>query len=503
MVNAVDMVWQHATDRGSSTAVTGDDVDWSYDELRRRITSWAVRFREGRVDRGDRVLLIAATSAEYVAAYHGILAVGAIAVTVNATSTTSELSHFLTDSGAGLVVAGAESEGTARAVAQRAGIECWRLATDTVPASTEFTPESMPALAGAAIMYTSGTTGRAKGAELSHAGIIASAQSIIEALDVTAHDRWASALPLFHVFGQVTIMRTVLHAGATLALLPKFDGRALLEMTVADRITILAGVPTMWNAMVNVPEVFEKSDFSSLRIAVSGGAGLPREISRAFEQRFGVPLLSSYGLTETAAAGACDRNGRPTKLDSVGIPWPHVQMRILDENRRELAPGKVGELAIRGAMVMKGYWNQPEATNAVMHDGWFLTGDVGRMDAEGYVWVVDRKKDLIIRGGYNIYPREVEDVLYEHPDILEAVVVGLPDDHLGEEVAAVISLSPGAEFHGTDLRTWVGERLSGYKTPRIYHVVDELPKGSTGKLLRRDIDLAAVRTRGFHAGQSR
>ena len=501
MVNAVDMVWKHAADQGSALAVTSDDVSWTYEELRRRIASWAVRLREADVAHGDRVLLVAPTSAEYVAVYHGILAVGAVAVTVNSTSTPSELAHFLTDSAARLVIASTECEAATNAVAQVAGVECWSLATHTVREAPQFTPDDLPGLAGAAIMYTSGTTGRAKGAELSHAGIIASAQSIIEALDVTKDDRWAAALPLFHVFGQVTVMRTVLHVGATMSLLPRFDAQALLDLAVAHRITILAGVPTMWNAMVNVPQEFEKSDFASLRMAVSGGAGLPREIARAFEQRFGVALLSSYGLTETAAAGVCDRSGRPPKPESAGVVWPHVQVRIMDERRRALAPGEVGEIAIRGAMVMKGYWNRPEATAEVMHDGWFLTGDLGRMDEDDYLWVVGRKKDLIIRGGYNIYPPEVEEALYEHPDIVEAVVLGLPDDHLGEEVAAVIALRPGADFRGTEMRTWMAERLAGYKTPRIYHVVDELPKGATGKLLKRDIDLAAVRASGFHAGR--
>lgn len=495
MVNVVDKIWQHAEDQGTSIAVTSGDDAWTYQDLRDRISSWALQLHD-QVGQGDRVLLVAGTSADYVAAYHGILAVGAIAVTVNATSTASELSHFLSDSGARLVIASSEAKAAAATVAASTGIPCWDLEGRRDSGSTHFTPADMPPAAGAAILYTSGTTGRPKGAELSHAGLLASARSLTEALSVTKEDRWASALPLFHVFGQVTIMRTILEAGARMVLLPKFDSRALLELTATEQITILGGVPTMWNAMVNVAQEFEKSDFTSLRIAVSGGAGLPRETSRMFEQRFGVALMSSYGLTETASAGACNRHGRPTKPESPGIVWPYVQMKVLDDQRRELPLGEVGEIAIQGAMVMNGYWNQPEATAAVMHDGWFLTGDLGRLDAEGYVWVVDRKKDLIIRGGYNIYPREVEEVLYEHPDVVEAVVIGLPDDYLGEEIAAVIVLRSGVEFSSDEMRSWVGERLAGYKTPRIYQVVDELPKGSTGKLLKRNIDVAAVRSHG-------
>jgi long-chain acyl-CoA synthetase len=346
-------------------------------------------------------------------------------------------------------------------------------------------------------MYTSGTTGRPKGAELSHQNLVLSGQAVVEALGVSSEDRWASALPLFHVFGQVTVMRTVLHVGATLTLVPKFDGGALLDVTVDHRISVLSGVPTMWNAMVNVDREFEPGAFDDLRWAVSGGAGLPGEVSRAFLERFGCELLSGYGLTETTAAGACNRAGATRKEGSVGIPWPGVEVKILDMDRKSLPVGEVGEIAIRSEMVMKGYWNRAEATAEVMHDGWFLTGDLGKVDDEDYLWVVDRMKDLVIRGGYNVYPREVEEVLYQHPDILEAAVVGLPDDYLGEEIAAIIALRPGVSFDGPAMRAWVGERLSAYKVPRVYQVVDELPKGATGKILKRGIDRQEVRATGL------
>ncbi|WP_375001672.1 class I adenylate-forming enzyme family protein [Aeromicrobium sp. CTD01-1L150] len=498
MVNAVDSIWQHAERAGDRAALRVGDRTWTYADLRDQVSAWADRFAAAGVARGDRILLVAPSSAEYVPAYHGILAHGAVAVTVNSMSTAAELGYFLADSGSRLVIAAPDCEAAAREAVGPDGPDVWILAPGDLEVPADVPPPvDLPDDAGAVIMYTSGTTGRPKGAELSHRNIVLSGESVIEALGVSADDRWASALPLFHVFGQVTVMRTAFHAGASLSLLPKFDGRALLDLTIAHRITVLSGVPTMWNAMVNVDAEFEPGAFEDLSWAVSGGAGLPGEVSRAFLERFGCELLSGYGLTETAAAGACNRAGAPRKEGSVGIPWPGVEVRVLDTDRQPVPHGEVGEIAIRSEMVMKGYWNRPDATAEVMHDGWFLTGDLGKVDDEDYVWVVDRKKDLVIRGGYNVYPREVEEVLYEHPDILEAAVVGLPDDYLGEEIAAIIALCPGATFDASAMRAWVGERLSAYKVPRVYQVVDELPKGATGKILKRGIDRQEVRASGL------
>jgi long-chain acyl-CoA synthetase len=288
-------------------------------------------------------------------------------------------------------------------------------------------------------------------------------------------------------------MGTTLRAGATLSLLARFDAEGLLDLLRRDGLTVMAGVPTMWNALLHAAGDRTPADFATLRLAASGGASLPAEVMRAFEERFGCVILEGYGLSETTGAATFNGLGRERKPACVGIALPGSDVAIRGDDGQERPIDEVGEVFIRGPVVMKGYWNRPEATAEVLQDGWLRTGDLGTKDADGDIRIVDRKKDLIIRGGYNVYPREVEEVLYEHPDIVEVAVIGLPDDHFGEEVAAVLSLREGATFDATELRTWAKERLSAYKVPRVFQVVDALPKGPTGKILKRAIDTDAVR----------
>jgi long-chain acyl-CoA synthetase len=224
-----------------------------------------------------------------------------------------------------------------------------------------------------------------------------------------------------------------------------------------------------------------------LRVCVSGGAALPVEVLRGFEAEFGCMILEGYGLSETSPVASFNHPDLPRKPGSIGTPIRGVQMRVLDDTGRDLGPEQVGEIAIRGANVMKGYWQLPEATLAAMPDGWFRTGDLGRMDEDGYFFIVDRKKEMIIRGGYNVYPREIEEVLYEHPAIAEAAVIGVPDPSLGEEIAAAIALKPGAAVSADDIREYVKARVAAYKYPRRIWIVDALPKGPTGKVLKREI----------------
>jgi long-chain acyl-CoA synthetase len=237
----------------------------------------------------------------------------------------------------------------------------------------------------------------------------------------------------------------------------------------------------------------DATDFASLRLAASGGAAMPAEVMRAFEDRFGCVILEGYGLSETTGAATFNGLGRERKASCVGIALPRCAVEIRGEDGAELPLGDVGEVYIKGPVVMSGYWNRPEATADVLQDGWLRTGDLGTKDADGDIRIVDRKKDLIIRGGYNVYPREVEEVLYEHPDIVEVAVIGVPDEHFGEEVAAVLALRPGATFDAAQFRAWAKERLSAYKVPRLFQVLDALPKGPTGKVLKRALDAAEVR----------
>jgi long-chain acyl-CoA synthetase len=294
------------------------------------------------------------------------------------------------------------------------------------------------------------------------------------------------ALPLFHSFGQTCCMNNAIRAGACLTMIPRFDPAKALEIIQRDKVTLFEGVPTMYHAMLNHPER-ERYDVTSLRTCVSGGSAMPVEVMRGFERAFGAVVLEGYGLSETSPVASFNHLDREHKPGSIGTPIKGVEMKVVDDEDNDLPPGEVGEIVIRGHNVMKGYWNRPDATAEVMRGGWLHTGDMARVDEDGYFFIVDRKKDMIIRGGYNVYPREIEEVLYEHPAILEAAVLGVPDPAMGEEVAAAVVLRPGADADAEEIRSFVKERVAAYKYPRRIWFTDTLPKGPTGKILKRAI----------------
>jgi long-chain acyl-CoA synthetase len=341
----------------------------------------------------------------------------------------------------------------------------------------------------AVILYTSGTTGSPKGAQITERNLRACAEAFEDVLELGEADRFATALPLFHIFGQAVVLGSSLLAGASVTLQARFDPVALIDLLRRDRITMLAGVPTMYSAMVGAASDAGPEDFAGLRLAASGGASLPAEIIRRFEERYGCAILEGYGLTESTGAATFNGLHRRRKVGSVGIPLPGSEVRIVGEGGEMRAEGEIGEILVKGPIVMKGYWNRAEATAQTLRDGWLHTGDLGRQDADGDVQIVDRLKELIVRGGYNVYPREVEEVLYAHPDIAEAAVLGVPDEHLGEEVGAAVVLRPGAVGDPQALRSWAKERLSAYKVPHLLAFCDELPKGPSGKVLKRAINL--------------
>ncbi|MBF9071953.1 AMP-binding protein [Streptacidiphilus fuscans] len=507
MSNAAQPVWDHAESAPQRTALHGTaGQSWSYAALRDHASTVAARLRAAGIGAGERVLLIAPSVPEFVAAYYGVLSIGAIAVTANTMAPAPELEYIGTDAGISLVI-GWHAVSPAPAVAAAAvGVPYWELqrelagltaedltaeglATDEV---TAVAPVPAPADADtddtAAILYTSGTTGRPKGAMLTHGNLHACASIYQRIHRLGPDDRAGIALPLFHVYGQACILATTMRVGASLSLLPRFDPHEMLAVIRDRRLTTTAGVPTMWNALLHAAGDADPADFASLRLASSGGASLPGEIKRAFEERFGCTILEGYGLTETTGSATVQVAGRPVAVGSVGAPIPDCEIAVRSLDGAELAPGEIGEVHVRGPVVMKGYWGRPEATAEVLHDGWLATGDLGRIDDAGELHIVDRKKELVIRGGYNVYPREVEEVLYEHPDVVEAAVIGVPDAHYGEEVAAAIALRPGASPDAAALRAWAKERLSAYKVPHLVAFVDTLPKGATGKILKRAID---------------
>ena len=299
-------------------------------------------------------------------------------------------------------------------------------------------------------------------------------------------------LPLFHIFGQTACMNVAVAVGGEITLLPRFDPAKALEIIERDGVTIFMGVPTMYAAMLPCARA-RIVDASSLKLCVSGGAALPMEILTAFEKEFGCPVIEGYGLSETSPVASFGRLDMERKPGTIGTPIEGVEMRIVDDEGKALGVGDVGEVQIKGPNVMKGYWNMPEATaKAIDPDGWFSSGDMATVDEDGYFKIVDRKKEMILRGGYNVYPREIEEVLYEIPAVAEAAVMGIPHDDLGEEIVAVVSFKEGQSATTDEIQAYAKDQVAAYKYPRHVVILDELPKGPTGKLLKREIDLSGV-----------
>jgi len=340
----------------------------------------------------------------------------------------------------------------------------------------------------AVIIYTSGTTGTPKGATLTHANIASGAATGRELVDAGPDFVGLATLPLFHVFGMNSVMNVCLVARGLLTLLPRFEPEKALEIIQRDDVTSFAGVPTMYTALLNHP-AREDYDTSSLEICVSGGSAMPVEVLRGFDEAFGAKVLEGYGLSETTGMGSFNVRDQERKPGSIGIPVGGTEIRLVDDDGNDVEAGEPGEVVMRGPFVMSGYWGRDDATDEVMAGGWFHTGDIATVDEDGFYFIVDRKKDLIIRGGYNVYPREIEEQLYEHPAVREVAVIGVPHDDLGEEVGAAVALKDGEEATADDLRAFVKERVAAYKYPRVIWLVDELPKGPTGKILKREIEV--------------
>jgi long-chain acyl-CoA synthetase len=307
-------------------------------------------------------------------------------------------------------------------------------------------------------------------------------------IEFDADDVVFGGLPLFHSFGQTVGMNACIAAGGTLTLIPRFEPTKALEVLQRDKVTVMLGVPTMYVALLQHPDR-GSYDLSSLRMCASGGASLPVEVLRGFEEAFDTIILEGYGLSETSPVASFNHPKRVRKPGSIGTPVEGVEMRLVDADWNDTPEGEIGEIAIKGDNVMKGYLGNPQATADVMHDGWFRTGDLARRDEDGYYFIVDRAKDMIIRGGFNVYPREIEEVLYEHPAVGTAAVVGIPHPTLGEEVAAAVTLKPGESATEEELRSFVKERVAPFKYPRVIWLTAELPLTPTGKILKREIHI--------------
>ncbi len=442
---------------------------------------------------GDRVGVMLPNVPYFPIAYYGILRAGGTVVPMNVLLKGREVKFYLEDPGAKLVFAWHDFAEAAEKGAEDAGAEVIpvkpgefeKLLGDAEPEREVADRDGDDT---AVILYTSGTTGQPKGAELTHDNMLSNAKASQRLFGLAEDDVVLGALPLFHSFGQTCCMNACAVSGATMTFIPRFDPEKALEIIERDEVTLFAGVPTMYNAMLN-SDAREKFDHSSLKLCASGGSAMPGELMRGFEKAFDCKILEGYGLSETSPVASFNHPDKERKVGSIGTPIEGVEMKLVDDDGNDVEPGEVGEIAIKGLNVMKGYWNKPEETDEAIVDGWFLSGDMGKVDEDGYFFIVDRKKELIIRGGYNVYPREIEEVLYEHEGVLEAAVIGVPDDSMGEEVGAAVVLKQGQDVSADDLKAYVKEEVANYKYPRKIWFVDELPKGPTGKILKREIEV--------------
>ena len=467
----------------------------TYAALDRAARGVARELRERGVQPGEHVAVMIPNVPEFTIAYFGILYAGCAVVPLNVLLAAPEVTYHLQDSQARLLVAHPLFADPASRGASAAGVPLvWSSGEAAAHESLVAWAQGAPiealhpteATDTAVLLYTSGTTGRPKGAELTHSNLLLNCALVIPRLLPAGPDQVALAtLPLFHSFGQTCIQNATIAFGGTFTLLPRFTPEEALAIMERDRVTLFAGVPTMYFALLQ--HSGRSHDLSSLRFCMTGGAAMPVEVMKAFEARYPVKVLEGYGLSETSPVASFNVLDKPRVPGSIGYPVWGVEMAVLDDADRPLPDGQPGEICIRGHNVRKGYWRRPEATKEALRSGWFHSGDIGIRAPEGYYTIVDRKKDMIIRGGFNVYPREVEEVLYAHPAVAEAAVVGVPHESLGEEVKAVIALKAGQTLAPEAVIAFCKERLAAYKYPRLVELLPSLPKGPTGKILKREL----------------
>ncbi|MGD9989707.1 long-chain-fatty-acid--CoA ligase [Pseudonocardia sp.] len=493
MTNLAENLVATATAHPDRVAIRLDDVELSYAHLHAAAARVAGMLAAQGISPGDRVGIVLPNLPAFPILFHGALLAGATVVPMNPLLKEREVEYYLRDSGMSLVF-GWDSGGDAVAsAAGTVGIPAVLVGPMGPDAAQLGDAAPAPDAVGrddsdtAVILYTSGTTGQPKGAELTHANLRSNtATTASSVLSLGTDDVIMGCLPLFHVFGLTCGLNAAVSVGATLTLIPRFDPAKALAVVARDKVTVFEGVPTMYAAMLHHPDA-DGADMSTLRTCASGGSAMPVEIMRAFEEKFGCMVLEGYGLSETSPVASFNQPHRDRKPGSIGFEIPGCEMRVVDDNGADVGVDTPGEIVIRGENVMKGYWGRPDATAEAIPDGWFRSGDIATKDADGYYFIVDRKKDLIIRGGYNVYPREVEEALYEHPAVAEAAVVGIPHPEWGEEVGAAVALKAGEKADPDELRDFVKDRLAAYKYPRRIWLVEELPKGPTGKILRREV----------------
>lgn len=514
MLNLSALLESSARDYPDRDAVVFGETRLTYAQLNGAANQIANALVAGGLQPGDTVALSCPNLPYFPMVYYGVLKAGGVVVPLNVLLKGREVAYHLGDSDAKFYFC---FQGTPDLPMGEEGWAGFQNAPDcqafvmitadpTAPSPVEGTTTLGAFMAGqpptftcvvteatdtAVILYTSGTTGQAKGAELSHANLVLNTV-VCEKLfghPAEGYDTHLVALPLFHTFAQTVQLNTGFSMGATLVLMARFDPVQALETMDREGVTYFAGVPTMYWAMLNAGET--KADMNkvaaTLRMAAAGGSSLPVEIIKGFKEQFGIHILEGYGLSETSPVVSFSRTDREAKPGSIGLPVWAIEMRLVDAEWNDVPEGSDGEIAVKGHAVMKGYYGRPEATAEVMRDGWFRTGDIGRRDADGYYYIVDRAKDMIIRGGFNVYPREVEEVLMTHPSVSLASVVGVPDEAYGEEVKAFVIGHEGAELSEDELVAWAKEQMAAHKYQRIVEFRDNLPMTATGKILKREL----------------
>lgn len=499
MLNVSVMLTDTAHEQPSSTAVWEGGRRLTYREVNSAANQVAALLIRRGVQAGDRVAMSVPNIAEFPIIYYGILKAGAVVVPMNTMLKRAEVAYHLNDSGARAYFYAREylPEDAWHGFDDAPSCEYSVAVGDLTELLDEHSGEDVlvptDASDTAVILYTSGTTGKPKGAELTHANLVMNALAC-HRLFGTLHQTQLVALPLFHSFAQTVQMNAGFGHGGTLVLLPRFDARVALDLISGHQVTVFAGVPTMyWELLGEASNRGDVSELGSqLTVAVSGGAALPVELLKRFEDVFGVGVREGYGLSETSPVVAFNRLDRPSRPGSIGLPVWGVELDLLGTDGRPCGPGERGELIVRGHNVMKGYLGRPDATaEAIDARGWLRTGDIARRDEDGYYYIVDRAKDLIVRGGFNVYPREVEETLMTHPAISLAAVVGIPDGRVGEEIAAFVITRPGATLTEPDVLAWCRDHLAKYKCPRTVEFRRELPLNATGKVLKQQLRAAA------------
>ena len=513
MFNITVILEESACEYPDKTALVCGSIRLAYHELMEKVNQLANGLSEIGIKKDDMVLTACPNSVEFVVAYFAILRIGAVVVPVNILSKRSELSFFLADTGAKAFIC---FQGTEKLHLGEEGwasfkeAECCehfivipgpRAADSSCEGSRTIydVMRDQPTVCEtvmtdaddtAVILYTSGTTGKPKGAELTHHNIFAASMNFRDAQRATKEDVHLVALPLFHCYAQEVQMNCGFLAASTVVLIERFDPDLVLKKFEEEAVTLFAAVPTMYWALLNQtdPEKYDITKIAgNLRLGMSGGAAMPVEVMQAVEEKFNFRILEAWGLTESTAAGTMNQLHKQRKIGSIGTPHWGIKLRIVDDDMQDVPLGQPGELVMQAHCAMKGYYNQPEATAEAYRGGWLHTGDVAVQDEDGYFYIVDRLKDMIIRGGYNVYPREVEEKMMEHKAISLVAVIGVPHDKYGEEIKAYVVLRDGASATEEQIIEWTKKQMANYKYPRIVEIVESLPMSATGKILKREL----------------